>query len=301
MDNGKTALIVGGSGLIGSALSDVLTSMGITVRILTTNIKRAESDKLSFYWNIPESYIDPKAFEGLDFAVNLAGASVAGGLWTKSRKNTLIQSRVEGTNLLFEEMRRSGINIQTYFGASAVGYYGGERGNELPDETSDPGNGFLADLCVEWEKSHEQFKAISGTLVTGRISNVLDSKGGFMTPFKRISALNIGLFFSGQKQGVSWIHIDDLAQAIAHLVVSQSDGVYNLCAGNDDWFKVQKAIYKSFGVNRFRIIIPGFILKLVMGQMASLLLNHSSASFEKLRQSESRPRHQELEEALDNL
>ena len=147
----KVVLIVGGRGLIGSRLTNTIPKDKYIVRYLSSNAAYAKQNNTTFHWDVDKKIIDNNAFQGVDVIVNLAGYSIANGRWTAKRKKKILESRVQGTRLLSNSVKSAKIKLETYIGASAIGYYGsGEKGESF-DENSSKGTGFLAHVCCWWK------------------------------------------------------------------------------------------------------------------------------------------------------
>ena len=151
--NKQTILIAGGSGLVGSRLTDLLLADGHGVRWLSRSGRARKVP--TFQWDTAAGYIDEKAFTDVNVIINLAGAGIADQRWTESRKKLLIQSRTETAALLDKYIKKLNPKLNIYINASAVGYYG-DQGNRLMNENDDPGDGFLSQCCIEWENAAHQ-------------------------------------------------------------------------------------------------------------------------------------------------
>lgn len=280
----KNVLITGSSGLIGIGLTELLIERGFNVRHLTSNQKKANSDVGNFYWNIEESYIEEEAFNNIDYLINLSGVSIASGLWTKKRKELIYNSRIVGTRLLFDTLINRKITLKGYFGASAIGYYGRNETDVPNEETDDFGEGFLARLCVDWEKEHANFQSISDNVSIGRISNVISKHGGLSVPYKLFSKFGLQIRLSNDSQQTAWISLADLTNVIFQLLTVPINGTFNLCTGVLAWGELQRKIYSSLGKQWLSIRIPPYLLKIVLREMASLTVFSSNVSNAKLKE-----------------
>ena len=299
--NKKIILISGASGLVGSELSTLFSEQGFEVRRLSSNKRWVKSNQDAFYWNVGQNYIDPNALKDVDFLINLSGASIADGLWTKKRKKIIHESRIDGTKLLFESFQKQEIKLSTYFGASAVGYYGSGRQGDLFDENSPKGFGFLSDVCDLWELQHNNFKDISEKVVIGRVSNVISSKGGFLLPFMKLSGFGLKLMMGNQQCYCSWIHIEDLIRIISGIENIGLNGTYNLCAGHSDWNEFQNEFYKQAGHQLIKLTIPTSLLKFLMGEMSSLIIDGNRVTGEKVVQSGFEFKYSSLSKTFNNI
>lgn len=291
-------LITGGSGLVGNRLTERLQQQGYDV----VHVGRtAGSEPVPTYaWDIAESKLDPAVFEGVDHVVHLAGAGVADKPWSVSRKQEIVNSRVKGTELLLDAMDWHAKKPKTFISASAIGYYG-DAGMELCTEESRPGNGFLADVCKQWEAAAAPADAFTRRC-TVRIGIVLSEKGGalpkMMLPFKLFSGSVLG---SG-KQMMSWIHLDDLCDMIIFLIENENcEGAYNAVAPLP---VAHYSFMKALGHTMKRPLwmwVPGFALKLVLGEMAATVLASQFVSNEKIQHAGFRFEYENVYKALKQL
>ena len=211
--------ITGASGFIGSALRHFLTTGGHEVLPIVR--RRPDREQGEVYWDPMERKIEGKRLDGVDALVHLAGESLSQGRWNPARKRAIWKSRVVGTSVLTDALNRLRNPPRVFVSSSAIGYYG-NRGGEHLVERSNPGTGFLAELCREWES--EAFKARrSGVrVVTLRTGLVLSPAGGalgtMLLPFK----MGIGGRLGSGRQYVSWIDHDDLVALIFHALVTPS-------------------------------------------------------------------------------
>lgn len=294
-------LITGGTGLVGSHLVKLLKGFGNEVVLLSTNASKSTQDARVFYWNVTNGELDVKAFDGIERVINLSGASIAGGLWTKKRKQIIYNSRIEGTKLLLKNLINENVRLKYYFGTSAVGYYGPNNTLKPNIESNPPGNDFLAKVCLDWEAEHHKFGKITDRIVIGRLSNVLAPDGGMLIPFKFLSKFRLKVRMSASSHPFTWIHINDVVRFIHHSMTNDFDGIYNLSTGFEKWKTFQDIAFESFGSQWIRITMPAEVLKLIMGEMASLFMNGNCASGQMLRSSKLNIEYPDLEEALRSV
>jgi uncharacterized protein (TIGR01777 family) len=221
-------LVTGATGLIGSRVSAALRDRGDEVVALT----RAPRSAGDVGWDPERGQLDAGALDGVDAVVHLAGRSIGEKKWTPDEKRAVLESRTKGTALLVSTLTSSTRAPRVLVSASAIGYYG-DRGDEELTEHSGPGDGFLADLCVQWEAAVTPAEAAGIRTVRVRTGIVLALEGGalarMLLPFK----LGLGGRVGSGKQWMSWIAIDDEVGAILH-VLDHDDvrGVCNLVAPN---------------------------------------------------------------------
>ncbi|MEQ9231953.1 MAG: TIGR01777 family oxidoreductase [Cyclobacteriaceae bacterium] len=273
-------LITGGTGLVGTKLTDELLAKNHEVRILTTSALRAEEED-AFYWNLKDQYIDQRAFEGLDYIVHLAGAGVADKRWSEERKKVIYDSRIKNTALLCE--RAKGHGVKGIIAASAIGYYGFDTGDELMTEESERGDGFLSDVVVDWEREVEEFERIVDHVMMVRIGIVLSTEGGALKQMAPPFKLGVGSPLGNGKQWMSWIHIDDLVGMIIHGLENNSSGIFNAVAPNPERNKdFSKTLATSLNRPMWLPNVPAFILKIVFGELAQVVLGGNRVSAKKI-------------------
>ncbi|MEY2941029.1 MAG: hypothetical protein RJA67_714 [Bacteroidota bacterium] len=270
-------LITGGTGFVGVALKQFLLTQGHDVVILS----RSGGD---FQWDVSYGYIDPAAFEGVDAIVHLAGAGIADERWSAARKRELINSRVRSTAVLYQALSTIPHSIKTVVSASAIGFYGADTGEQECVETSPSGSDFLADCTKQWEEAVDLIASLGIRLAKVRIGLVMGANGGIFPVISKPIRYYVGANLGSGKQWQSWIHINDLVRIFNELLINSSlSGVYNgvapepIRSGNMNK-QIAKALHKPF----FLPSIPGFLLRLVLGEMACLVLGGSRVSSAKI-------------------
>lgn len=292
-------LISGSSGLVGSELRPMLTTGGHEVVRLT----RPKSDNAGeVTWRPAEGMIDQQGLEGFDGVVHLAGENIGDKRWSNEQKARIRNSRVDGTRLLSEALAKLDNPPKVLVCASAIGYYG-DRGDELLDESSKPGTGFLPEVCVEWEAAANPAREKGIRVVHLRFGVVLSPKGGalkkMLFPFK----MGGGGVIGGGKQYWSWVAIDDVLGAILHaLATEEVSGPVNVVSPNP---VTNREFTKTLGrvLKRPTILpMPGFLARLALGEMADdLLLASARVEPKVLRETKYDFRFPELEPALRHL
>lgn len=296
----KKILITGASGLIGTRLTEMLLQKGYqVVHVGRTPRKGAVP---TFVWDVVAGKIDPNALEGVGAIINLAGAGVADKRWTHSRKHELLESRTQSVALLNKALATHTHQVKVVVSASAIGYYG-FAGKEIFHEEDKPGADFLAQLTQQWEAEADKIQSQSIRLVKLRIGIVLSDKGGALPEMAKPIRLGLGSALGSGKQHLSWIHIDDLCALFIKAVDDEKlQGAYNAVSGY--WVtnkEMTKAIAKRLHKSVWLPNVPGFALKLVLGEMANVVLEGSKVSADKLKQTGFKVKYTELEEALKSL
>lgn len=257
-------LITGGSGLVGKALSERLNHLGHEVVILTRK-RRNLPFVTEFLWD------EIAEIDSVDAVVHLAGESIAGGRWTKARKQKIIDSRIQTLRLLSEKIKTCKVLV----GASASGYYGGNRDEEILEESSDNGNDFLAQCCQLWEAEEQAFsEKMHSKLVIIRTGLVLSDQGGALPLMAMPTRYYLGADLGSGKQWVSWIHIDDLVEMYVQAITDDTvEGIYNGCTHKTVRFTdFNRQLADCLGRKIWLPGIPKGVLKLALGDMSVLLL-----------------------------
>jgi uncharacterized protein len=203
-------LITGATGLIGSALADALLARGDEVVGLTRDPVRARPKNPTVRWHAWQATTErppPESLEGVDAVVNLIGEEINQRL-TDQAKVRIRESRLVGTRNLLQGIEAAADKPSVFIGQSAIGYYG-DRGAQILDEESEPGEGFTAEIPIDWEKAEREAEHIVPRVVIFRTGLVLTKDGGLvkqlLIPFK----LGVGGPIAGGEQFMSWIHLDD--------------------------------------------------------------------------------------------
>lgn len=261
-------LVSGSHGLVGKALIGSLESSGHEVlRLVRSTPKPGEIE-----WHPNQDAMDEARLEGFDVVINLAGENVAGGRWTEDQKRKIHDSRVNGTHLLSEAMAKLAKRPRVFLCASATGFYG-DRDDEVLDEHSDSGGGFLAGVCREWEQATEPAANAGVRVVNLRFGVILSREGGMLakllTPFK----MGMGGKVGSGKQFISWVAIDDAISAI-NLALNDETfrGPLNVVAPNP---VTNEVFTKTLGHVLSRptaLAMPAFAARLAFGEMADEML-----------------------------
>lgn len=292
----KNILISGGSGLVGQRITELLEKKGYEVAWLS----RSQQERKSFLWDVEKKEIDPKAIEWADAIIHLAGAGVAEKRWTPERKKLILDSRTHSTQLLFSAIEKSEKKPSTFISASAVGYYGFNTGTTLVDERSKAGSDFLAEVVIAWEHEVKKIEALHLRTVLLRIGIVLDAEGGALGEMlKPPVAAPLG---SGD-QWMSWIHIEDLANMFVYALEKTTlQGIYNAVGPNPATNQqLTKEAAAAKGKPYLGIGVPGFGLKLVLGEMAAMVLGGNRVSSQKIQKAGFEFEFPELKEAIKEI
>lgn len=296
----ETILITGGTGLIGKTLQQKLILLGFKVTILS---RRKSEDLNVFYWNISEGIIEEKAIKQADYIIHLAGAGIADKRWTAKRKEILVNSRVNSTQLLLKKVKELNPNLKGFIAASGIGYYGAITSNKIYNEEDIPGSDFLAEICKVWEKESFKFQKNNIRTVVLRTSVVFSEKGGALEKIINPIKKGIGAVLGTGKQYMPWIHIDDLCTMYVEAITNKNIiGIYNAAA--PEHITNKELTLKIAAILNKKIIlpaVPSFMLKLIFGKMAIILLEGSRVSSKKIEKTGFSFKYTTVNSALKNL
>jgi uncharacterized protein (TIGR01777 family) len=292
--------ITGSSGLVGRALVSVLEADGHLVRPVVRRPTRAGLNEIS--WDPAGGTIDAAEFGNVDAVVHLAGENISAQRWTPAFKKRFRDSRVRGTKLLSDTLASLAIKPSVFVSASAIGYYG-DRGDEVLDESSSPGTGFLAEVCQQWEAATHPARDADIRVVNLRIGVVLSRDGGalaqMLTPFR----LGVGGVLGSGRQYMSWIALDDLLRAIQFALSAHAlAGPVNATAPEP---VTNREFTKTLGrvLSRPTIFpLPAFAARIALGEIADdVLLASARVQPQALLNDRFEFSHPKLEPALQHV
>jgi len=268
-----TVLITGGTGLIGSALTNELLNRGYDVIILTRSPEKySNTSRLSYAkWDTEKQIIDGEAITKADYIIHLAGEGIADKRWTAKRKRQIAESRIKSSALLVKALRENVNNIKVVVSASGIGWYGspsltlsGGKGTEKnPFDENDPAaEDFLGATCKEWEASIDPVISLGKRLVKFRTGIVLSKEGGALKEFQKPLRFGIATILGNGKQIMSWIHLDDLVRLYILAIANERlNGVYNAVAPHPVTNK--KIIIQLARTMRGKFYVPIFVPSLI--------------------------------------
>lgn len=297
----ENILITGASGLIGSRLTHLLLQRGHQVSHLG---RQAKSGKVpSYVWDLANGKLDTDALNGIDTIIHLAGAGIADKRWSAKRKDEILSSRVDSTKLLHATLAKGNHQVKNFISASAVGFYGFALGTEIFTEETKPGTDYLASVTKAWEDEVDKIAVLPIRIAKLRIGIVLSKEGGALKSMLLPIKLGVGSPLGTGKQGISWIHIDDLCRMFIHLVVNkQLSGAFNGTGKYTvDNAELTKQIARVISRPLFLPNVPSFVLKIILGEMADMVVRGSYVSSEKIQATGFTFQYPELLGALKNL
>lgn len=297
-------LITGATGLVGSRLSDLCREQGMTVHYLTTSKKNIvnQPDYKGFFWDPVAGILDEKSLEGVAVIVHLAGASIA-QRWTEANKKIILDSRVLSARIIREALsrkREQGANTVTHIvSASAIGAYPSSLTKYYDETYPKYAEGFLGEVVKAWETEVALFQQLDIATAMVRTGIVLDDQKGALPKMVQPIKMYAGAALGSGEQWQSWIHVDDMARLYLHIMTEKLTGIYNGVAPNPVTNKkLTETIAKTLEKPLILPKVPSFALKLLLGDMAAIVLESQKVCADKIRNSGFVFEHVSIEEAI---
>lgn len=279
---GKNILITGGTGLVGQAVREQLTLEGHHVAVLTRHPDRFLGE--AFHWDPDRGFLDVSSLDFADVVIHLAGENISSGRWTRTRKQKILDSRVNTSRMLMEGFQRSKKKPELFIAASAVGYYGAVTKEHTFRETDPPGDDFLARTTVAWEQASGAIEQLGIRTVILRLGVVFSPDGGALQKMMRPVRWGLGAPLGHGRQMVPWIAVEDVAGMVSFFInTPEISGIYNAVAPEVVTNRsLMQLLAKHLGKPFFLPAVPAFLLRLMFGEMSIVLLEGSPVSAEKI-------------------
>ena len=283
MHNRKKILITGGSGMIGSSLTSLLIQKGYEVSHLGRS--RTQRRVRTFLWDPLRNEIEKDALRNIDVIIHLAGAGIADKRWNEERKKEILESRAHGARLIKSTASEGGHEVRAFISASGINYYGLKDTGTAFSETDAPGDDFMAGVSRAWEQGADAFGDLGARVVKIRTGVVLSRDSialdRIATPVKFFVGAPLG---SGQ-QYFNWIHIDDLCGIYLKAIEDPSmQGPYNAVAPNPVTNReLTEEIASILKRPLWLPAVPGFVVRLIAGEVAEIVLEGGKVSADKLK------------------
>lgn len=270
-------LISGGTGFVGGRLAESLLRDGHEVTALGRDagriLLRFGNRVRSMLWSTPNDTRWVEELTGFDVIFNLAGAQAVGVRLTAKKKQEIRDSRVKSTRDLVEAIRLGGARQVRLISASAVGFYGARSADELVDETSPPGHGFLAEICHEWESAAQHAEECGVSVVRARLGVVFGPGGGAFETMARPFLLGVGGWIGDGRQGISFISLEDAVRALRFCWdQSTIGGPVNVTTPFPVSARELASAFASLLGRPNWLPVPGFALRALYGEGADSLL-----------------------------
>lgn len=282
-----TVLITGGTGLVGRALTSMLLERGYKVIVLSRKKMSSDHPQLRYaQWDVARKTLDTTALQEADHIIHLAGAGVADSRWTASRKQEIINSRTQSSQLLYDQLREHPNKVRKVISAAATGYYGPYKDHDFK-ENDPPAEDFLGTTCQAWENSVKQIETLGKKVIIFRTGIVLSLKGGALKEFYKPLKLGFATVMGNGDQWVSWIHLQDIVRLYFNAIVNDNlHGIYNAVAPHPvtNQELVLSLARAAKGNSFITIHVPAFGLKLALGEMSVEVLKSVKVSSAKIQQ-----------------
>lgn len=277
----KNILITGGTGMIGSRLTERLLAQGYGVAHLSRSQGKAAVK--TFLWDPSAFRLDENALKDIDAVIHLAGEGIADKRWTVKRKNKILRSRTESTRLLNHALKNSPNNVKTLISASGSSFYGLESRERPYTEEDAPGDDFMARVTVAWENEVDRM-ADGVRIVKLRTGVVLNDTGIAMRKLTVPIKLFVGAPLGSGQQYVNWIHIDDVCSMYEKALEDEAmQGAYNAVAPNPVTNRqLTRALAHALHRPLWLPPVPGFIVRLIAGEVADVVLKGGRISCRKI-------------------
>lgn len=295
-------LISGGSGLVGTRISQLLMQKGY----LVSHLSRSKSASLEgvgvIQWDVKNEQLEATAIEAFDHIIHLAGAGIVDKAWTEDRIKEIEASRTKSAKLIIDAVRQNKKKPESFVSASAVGYYGFQTSEHIYSEDDQPGDDMLAQTCIAWEDEVDKMNELAIPTAKIRVGIVLSDKGGALKEMAKPFKLGFGAALGSGKQYMPWVHIDDLCRLFIAAMEERWSGAYNGAAPNQvNNLEFSKVLANTLNMPFFLPAVPAFVMRMFLGSRAQLVLEGSRVSAEKVQQKGFEFTYHNLEEALREI
>lgn len=280
----KNVLITGGTGFIGKYLTQLLIERGYSVSILSRT-KFENSNAISYFvWDVERGIIDEEAVLAADCIVNLAGENIGDKRWTNDRKQAIVQSRVQSNQLIYNTLKKYNKQLDVFVCASGIGIYGSKNSIKICSEDSPLADDFLGLTCQKWEESADLISTLNIRTVKIRTGLVIGPNDGFLKKIVPIFKLKLGSPLGNGEQFMPWIHIEDLCSIYLSAIENKTlMGAYNAVINYGTTnYVFSKKLAKIFGYSLWLPNVPGFLIRLALGEMAQIVLKGQRVSSDKI-------------------
>ena len=296
----KNVLITGGTGFIGKHLTRLLIQNGFSVSVFSRSYKQNTADISYFKWDIANHSIDEEAVLKADYIIHLAGEGIADERWTAKRKEAIVQSRETSIQLIYDVLKKNNKKLDAFVSASGVGIYGAVNGSEICTETTAPVYDFLGSTCQKWEAAADTIERLGIRTVKIRTGIVLGKGEGFLKKLAPIFKYRLGSALGSGKQYMPWIHIDDLCSIYLEAIKNpEMSGAYNAAINDNTNNEIfSKTLAKIYGYSLWLPNVPAFLIKMILGEMALIILTGRRVSSDKIEKTGFKFQFNTLEMAL---
>lgn len=297
-----TVLVTGGTGLIGTALTQALLHAGHSVHLLSRSSAPERNGLRTFRWSPASGEVDPQTWNGVEHVVHLAGAGIADKRWTQARVDELINSRADTARLLRRSAEQAGARISTMVSAAGINYYGAFTSDRILTEQDPPGTDTIGRISKVWEEAVDEW----GThcrVVKLRTPVVLSRSGGALAKLAAPVRFGLGSPMGSGRQWMPWVHLDDLVSIYMQaLFDARYQGAYHVNSGHDVTnAEFMRTLSRVLGRPFFAPAVPAVVLRIALGELSAILLEGTRASNARLLGTGFSFAHPRLEDALRDL
>jgi uncharacterized protein (TIGR01777 family) len=281
----QNVLITGGTGFIGKQLTKMLLQRDYSVSILTRSSK-LNTDEITYYiWDVESQKMEEAAVINADYIIHLAGENIAEKKWTAKRKAEIRDSRIQSAQLIYTVLKKHNKRIEAFVSASGIGFYGAINGEGICTENTLPANDFIGTICQEWEKSADLMAGLGIRTVKIRTGLVLGRNEGILNKLAPIFKRGLGSALGSGRQYMPWIHVYDLSMMYIEAIENEKmTGPYNATINDSTTNLIfSRALADSFGYLIWLPKVPAFLIRLAMGEMASIVLTGRRVSSDKIK------------------
>lgn len=295
-------LISGGTGLVGRNLVKKLLKQGYEVAVLSRT-KNSTLEVPSYHCDYTTNQIDNEAVNTADFIIHLAGANISEKRWSTKRKQEILDSRVKTGELIMNCIDDQQKNLKAFISASATGYYGAVTSDNIFSEEDNNYDDFIGNTCKSWEHVADKFQSKGIRTIKIRTGIVLTKENGALAKMTMPLKFRIGALLGNGHQYMSWIHVDDLCDIYIKAIEDvKMKGAYNAVSPQNLTYKeLNEQLNPFFQKQFFTIKISEFVLKIIFGKMAEILLTGSKVSSDKLIKAGFKFTFPTIQSALTNL
>ena len=290
-------LLAGGTGMIGKEMQAFLLKQGHEVRILSR--KPSDLSKNIFHWQPTKDEIDAAALSGVTTIINLSGAGIADKRWTAERKREMIDSRVQPTQFLVS-LAPQMPELKQYISASGITCYGCDNHAKVYQENDPFGKDFLSQVVEKWEQAADPLSPYC-VVSKIRISVVLTTEGGALETIAKPIKMGLTSALGTGKQWMPWIHIADLVGLFNFVMENRLEGSFNATAKVVNNKEFTDALAKQLNKKRWLPNVPAFLLKTILGEMSTVVLEGVNASNEKVKKAGFAFQYEKLGDALKQM
>lgn len=284
LEERKNVVVTGGTGFVGKKLTQLLLDNGYSVTILSRTAKEYSAGVSYAQWNVEDGTIDEQAILGANYIVHLAGENIGAKRWTRNRKKAILDSREQSTQLLLATLQKYNKQLDAFISASGVGIYGAITDDVLCSETTPAANDFLGTVCQKWESAAQPIRDLGIRTVYIRTGLVLGKGDGVLQQLVPLFKLRLGSAIGSGKQFMPWIHIDDLCRIYLEAIINpEVQGPYNAAINDGTTNSIfSKTLASILGYSIWLPNVPAFLLQIVLGEMAQLVLTGRRVTSNKI-------------------